>query len=151
VIPAYNEGTHLAPVLDAVRNALATLPVTYEILVIDDGSQDQTWQIISEEVKSSPHLRGVRLSRNFGKESALCAGLEIARGDAVIVMDADGQHPPSLIAEMVRVWNETRVDIVEATKVTRGEETLFGKLSACLFYIVWNKLSGYELKGASDF
>src|SRR5262245_12400979 len=66
-------------------------------------------------------------------------------------MDSDGQHPPSLIPVMIRTWRETGADIVEATKVTRGKETLFDKLAAGLFYLIWNKLSGFELKGASDF
>ena len=96
-------------------------------------------------------LRAIRLSRNFGKELALCAGLETARGDAVIVMDADGQHPPSLLPQMIRTWRETGVDIVEATKINRGKETFFSKLGAGLFYLLWNKLSGFELKGASDY
>jgi dolichol-phosphate mannosyltransferase len=93
----------------------------------------------------------VRLSRNFGKELALCAGLERARGDAVIVMDGDGQHPPGLLPEMVQRWRTTHADVVEAVKVKRGRETLSGKLSALLFYIILNKLSGFDLKGASDF
>ena len=151
VIPVYREGSQLRHVLAAVRTALATSDVDYEIVVVDDGSPDNTWEVISEEVTTSTVLRAVRLSRNFGKESALCAGLELARGDAVVVMDGDGQHPPSLLPEMIALWRDTGADIVEAMKVTRGKETFFGKLSAALFYLIWNKLSGYELKGASDF
>jgi dolichol-phosphate mannosyltransferase len=123
----------------------------YEFIVIDDGSPDGTWGILSENASDFPTLRAVRLSRNFGKEHALCAGLEIAKGDAVIVMDADGQHPPSLIPEMIRTWRESGADIVDATKTHRGEESVFDKLSAGLFYKMWNKLSGFELTGASDF
>jgi polyisoprenyl-phosphate glycosyltransferase len=96
-------------------------------------------------------MRAVRLSRNFGKEHALCAGLEMARGDAVIVMDADGQHPPSLLPELIRTRLETGADIVDATKIHRGEESYFNKLSASLFYTLWTKLSGFEMTGASDF
>jgi glycosyltransferase involved in cell wall biosynthesis len=93
----------------------------------------------------------VRLSRNFGKELALCAGLERARGDAVIVMDGDGQHPPTLLPDMVRLWQTTGADIVEAVKTNRGKESLSGKLGALLFYVILNKLAGVNLKGASDF
>jgi glycosyltransferase involved in cell wall biosynthesis len=82
---------------------------------------------------------------------ALCAGLERARGDAVIVMDGDGQHPPSLLPDVLHLWQTTGVDIVEAVKTKRGPESLSGKLSALLFYIILNKLSGFDLKGASDF
>lgn len=153
VMPLYREGGHIRSVLAAVRAALATVDVSYEIILVDDGSPDDTWEIISEEARASdfPVVRAARLSRNFGKESALCAGLELTRGDAVVVMDGDGQHPPSLLPEMVSIWRVTGADIVEATKVTRGRETVFNKLSAGLFYLIWNKLSGFELKGASDF
>ncbi len=151
IMPLYCEGNHISGVLAQVREALSDAEVTYEILLIDDGSPDDTWRVVSEEARLTPGVRAVRLSRNFGKESALCAGLELARGDAVVVMDGDGQHPPSLIPEMIRLWRATGADIVEGAKITRGEETIVGKLSAGLFYLIWNKLSGFELKGASDF
>jgi dolichol-phosphate mannosyltransferase len=151
LMPLYREGTHIKKVLEQVHDALSSARVNYEIILVDDGSPDNTWDVISEEAQLSLKVRAVKLSRNFGKESALCAGLELARGDAVIVMDGDGQHPPSLLPEMVRLWRATGADIVEGAKVTRGEETIVGKLSAGLFYVIWNKLSGYELKGASDF
>lgn len=151
VMPVFREGSHLRPVLAAVRDALSSADVSYEFVLVDDGSPDDTWDVLQQEAKSFPMMRVARLSRNFGKESALCAGLEMARGDAVVVMDGDGQHPPSLVPEMVRVWRETGVDIVEAMKITRGKESPFDKLSAGLFYVIWNKLSGFELKGASDF
>lgn len=151
VMPLYREGSHLRTVLGAVRDALATIDVPYELILVDDGSPDDTWAVISELARVLPELRAVRLSRNFGKEPALCAGLELARGDAVVVMDGDGQHPPSLLPEMVRIWRETNADIVEAVKARRGTESPLDKLSAGLFYVIWNKLSGFELKGASDF
>lgn len=151
VIPVYREGKHLRSVLAAVRDALDAAAVSYEIILIDDGSPDDTWAVIAEAVKAFPMMRAIRLSRNFGKESAVCAGLEMARGDGVVVMDGDGQHPPALLPEMVRVWRETKADIVEAVKADRGAESFFGKLSAGLFYVIWNNLSGFELKGASDF
>jgi glycosyltransferase involved in cell wall biosynthesis len=151
VMPLYREGPHVRSVLSDIRAALESCDVVYEIVLIDDGSPDDTWSVISSEAHGSAAVRAVRLSRNFGKESALCAGLELARGDAVIVMDGDGQHPPMLIPEMLRVWRETGVDIVEGTKITRGKETLFDKLCAGLFYTLWNRLSGFELRGASDF
>jgi polyisoprenyl-phosphate glycosyltransferase len=151
VMPVYREGSHINFVLGQVRDALEEAGVSFEVILIDDGSPDEMWLILREQAKQFPNLRAARLSRNFGKEFALCAGLEMARGEAVVVMDSDGQHPPPLLKEMVRIWRETGVDIVEATKVTRGDETLFNKLSAGLFYLIWNKLSGFELKGASDY
>ncbi len=123
----------------------------YELLLIDDGSPDDTWRVIEAEVTSGRLLRALRLTRNFGKEPALCAGLEHAQGDAVIVIDADGQHPPSLIPNMVRLWQSSGADVVEAVKQTRGRESLSSKLGAQLFYFILNKLSGFHFKGASDF
>src|SRR5262249_37020380 len=134
-----------------VRDSLESIPVRYEIVLVDDGSPDNTWEVICDEAKQYPEIRGVSLARNFGKESALCAGLERALGNAVIVMDSDGQHPASLLPVMIRAWRESGVDIVEAMKVKRGKETVFDKLAAGLFYLIWNKLSGFDLKGASDF
>jgi glycosyltransferase involved in cell wall biosynthesis len=137
--------------LAAVRSSLSTSNLPYELVLVDDGSPDDTWRVIVGEAKTSNAIRALRLSRNFGKESALCAGLEHARGDAVIVMDADGQHPPSLLPDMVRMWQSSGADIVEAVKRRRGRESLSSKFGAQLFYFILNKLSGFHFKGASDF
>lgn len=151
VVPVYKEGDHIESVLEQIRSAFEQSGETFELVVIDDGSPDNTWPVLERSATRFPTMRAVRLSRNFGKEHALCAGLEMAKGDAVIVMDGDGQHPPSLIPEMIRVWHETGTDIVDATKIHRGAESMFDKLSAGLFYSIWNKLSGFQLTGASDF
>lgn len=151
VIPVFREGRNLLGVLQAVRASLDPCNLPYELVLVDDGSSDDTWNVITAEAKLFPSIRAFRLSRNFGKEAALCAGLERARGDAVILMDADGQHPPSLLPNMVQTWQSSGADIVEAVKRKRGNESLSGKLSALLFYIILNKLSGFDLKGASDF
>ena len=151
IMPIYREGGHLFRVLGEVREAIESTGQSFEFVLIDDGSPDDSWSIIAQQTNNFPMLRAVRLSRNFGKEAALSAGLATARGDAVIVMDADRQHPPSLLPTMIRTWLEQGVDIVEATKIDRGEETLFSKVSAGLFYLLWNKLSGFEMRGASDY
>jgi glycosyltransferase involved in cell wall biosynthesis len=151
VIPLYKEGANLRPLLSEVTTALAKTGCPFELILVDDGSPDETWKIISEEARLLPAVLGVRLSRNFGKELALCAGLERARGDVVVVMDGDGQHPPALLPDMVRMWQTTGADIVEAVKIKRGQESLSGKVGALLFYVILNKLAGVNLKGASDF
>jgi polyisoprenyl-phosphate glycosyltransferase len=151
VIPVYREGSHLRSFLSDLAAALGEAGFPFEIILIDDGSPDDTWKIITEEAARLPTLRALRLSRNFGKEAALCAGLERASGDAVILMDGDGQHPPSLLPEMVHKWRETGADIVEAVKGDRGKELPSEKFGAWLFYFILNKLSGFNLKGASDF
>ena len=151
VIPVFREGAQLSSFLAAVRSSLSQCNLPYELVLVDDGSPDDTWRVLAAEAESCQAIRALRLSRNFGKESALCAGMEHARGDAVIVMDADGQHPPSLIPEMVRMWQSSASDIVEAVKRRRGRESLSSKLGALLFYFILNKLSGFHFKGASDF
>jgi glycosyltransferase involved in cell wall biosynthesis len=151
VIPVFREGAQLAGFLSEVRSAAERSNLAYELLLVDDGSPDDTWRVITAEVTSGRPLRALRLSRNFGKESALCAGLEHAQGDAVIVMDADGQHPPSLIPDMVRLWQSSGADVIEAVKRRRGRESISSKLGAQLFYFILNKLSGFHFKGASDF
>jgi len=151
VIPVYNEGTHFQYSLSVIRETLATLQEPYEIVVVDDGSTDNTWALLQDEAQRLPCLRSARLSRNFGKESALCAGLDLARGQAIIVMDGDLQHPPHLIPEMVRVWRETGADIVEVVKEQRGKEGIVSKLGAALFYALFTRLSGFDLAGATDY
>jgi glycosyltransferase involved in cell wall biosynthesis len=151
VMPVFREAAHLAEVLGQVHSAVTKAGVEFELVLVDDGSPDNTWQVIEERSAVYPMLRAARFSRNFGKEAALCAGLEMARGDSVIVMDADGQHPPALLPEMIERWHAGDVDIVEAVKSSRGEETFFNKASAGLFYLMWNKLSGFELRNASDY
>src|SRR5688572_11800627 len=151
VMPVYRESSNLAATLRAVSAAIEKTGVRFEFVLVDDGSPDDTWEQIKRLSTEFPMLRAARLSRNFGKELALCAGLEMAGGAAVIVMDADGQHPPSLIPAMIDAWRGREAEIVEAVKTARGKESTFSKVTANLFYVIWSKLSGFELRGASDF
>src|SRR5262249_34304315 len=128
-----------------VREVQQQLPAEHEILIVDDGSADGTWSAVATLAKSDPRIRGVRLSRNFGKEAAIAAGLERARGDAAIVMDCDLQHPPELLGEMIGIWQRGEADVVEAFKRTRGP------LASRMFYALFERLSGIDLLGASDF
>ena len=151
VLPVFCEAENIGALLGDIREKISGLGIGYEFVIVDDGSTDATWAAIEKQQREFPTLRAARLSRNFGKDLALCAGLEMALGDAVIVMDGDGQHPPSLLPEMVRLWRDTDVEIVEGVKMSRGKETIFSRISAGIFYFLWNKLSGFELRGASDF
>ena len=151
VIPLYNESSHLSELLSDLKTALQAIGCRFEVVLIDDGSPDDTWTRIKDEARMWSNLRAVRLSRNFGKELALCAGLERARGSAIIVMDGDGQHPPSLLPLLVEKWRVSGAEVVEAVKRKRGRESLASKFGALTFYVILNKLSGFELKGASDF
>lgn len=151
VIPVYDEAAHLSDSLAHIRRVLDGMAEPYELIVIDDGSRDATWNTIVEAAANGSVARGLRLSRNFGKEAALCAGLERARGEAVVVMDGDLQHPPELISQMVSVWRESGCSIVEAVKTSRGRESLTTKAGSKLFYGIVTRLSGFDLRGASDF
>src|SRR4051812_35080055 len=116
VMPVYREADHIGKILEDVEKALIEADVDFEIVLIDDGSPDGSWDALRKLSDRFPMMRAARLSRNFGKELALTAGLEMARGEAVIVMDADGQHPPALLPKIIDKWRETGVDIVEGTK-----------------------------------
>lgn len=152
VIPVYCESQGLSLLLESLKLHCDYLNEEMEIVIIDDGSSDDTWQILKELSKIYPALRAVRLSRNFGKEYALAAGLELAQGQAVIVMDGDLQHPPSLIPEMIQHWNShPEVKIVEAVKRKRGQENIVNRWGAKLFYRLLLTVSGYDLAGMSDF
>src|ERR1041385_4619662 len=151
VIPLYNEGAQLSELLADLKRALQNVGCRFEMVLVDDGSSDDTWTKVKDEARICPDLRAIRLSRNFGKELALCAGLERARGNAVIVMDGDGQHPPSLLPLLIESWKTSGADVVEAVKRRRGRESLGSKFGALTFYVILNTLSGFDLKGASDF
>ncbi len=151
VIPVYKEGNHLSTVIKEIYKQLEKTKESYEIILVDDGSPDNTWNIILELSTYYYRLRALRLSRNFGKESAVSAGLETATGEGIVVMDGDLQHPPSLLPEMVRLWRESHADVVEAVKDNRGEEPFKNKIGSKIFYTILNKLSGYDLQGASDY
>jgi glycosyltransferase involved in cell wall biosynthesis len=151
IIPVYNEADLLSGSLDAIRGKAASCAKDYAVLVIDDGSTDDTWRQIEEYREAHGDVAAIRLSRNFGKEHALCAGLELVESDAVIVMDADLQHPPELIPKMYRLWKDGGFDIVECVKRDRGKEPLMNRWGSRLFYYLLNRLSGYQLHGASDF
>ena len=151
VLPCRDEQANVARVIDAVRTSLGEAGVDYEFVAVDDVSQDATWEAIKAAAQSDTKVRGLRLSRRFGKEAAIAAGLDIARGDAVLVMDADLQHPPTIVPEMIRRWTQGGVDVVEAVKAERGKEPFGYRILSRLFYAAMNRLSGLDLAGSSDF
>jgi glycosyltransferase involved in cell wall biosynthesis len=151
VVPAFQEAAGLRAGLDAIYAAARQAQLAFEIIVVDDGSTDDTWGAIAAACREMPEIVGVRLSRNFGKEGAIAAGLDRAQGDACIVMDADLQHPPGLIPEMVRRWREEGWDVVEAVKSHRGRESAVHRLVARTFYRAAAWLTGHDLQDASDF
>ena len=151
VLPCLDEASHLAASAGKIAATLDEIGVDHELILVDDGSQDDTWSVMQRLARELPGVRALRLSRRFGKEQALCAGLENARGRAVVVMDADLQHPPSLLPDMVRAWRDEGYEVVEARKVDRGDESLLSRIEAGLFYSLLRRVSGYDLHGASDY
>lgn len=152
IIPVYNEGSHILESLRKIEEVVIKATLSYEIIIVDDGSSDDTWAKLSKNMGFFDNLIVLKFSRNFGKEAALVAGLEHAKGQAVIIMDADLQHPPSLIPEMVKIWRkEEKVGIVECVKKDRGQENFRYRFGAKLFYGILKRFTGYDLKGASDF
>jgi glycosyltransferase involved in cell wall biosynthesis len=150
VLPAFNEARNLAAVLAEITSTLRTLTDRWEVIVVDDGSRDATPEVILPWLLE-PGVRYVRLSRNFGKEAALTAGIERARGDAVVLMDADGQHPVELIAQMFDAWREG-VQMVSATRQSRNDETFTKRLGTRFFYAVVNAGSRVHIaKDDGDF
>lgn len=151
VIPVYCEAAGIRVTLREVEKYLSQCASTWEIVVVDDGSKDSTWDEITALSAGMPGLRGLRLSRNFGKEAAVSAGLAAARGRAVVLMDGDMQHPPSLLPTLVQTWRTGEADIVEAVKSSRGDESAMSAARAKLFYLILRAFSGHDLNGASDY
>lgn len=150
VIPVYQEGSHIRHSIGVIEEILAANRINYEFILIDDGSRDNSWQEIKLLAQTNSRVTSLRLSRNFGKEAALCAGLEYAAGDMVLVMDADLQHPPTLIPEMVQAWREG-FDVIEGIKSSRGKENPVYKVCAKFFYYIIYKTADINLGKASDF
>lgn len=151
LIPIYQEGAQILENVRKVHNILEEHDIVHEFVLVDDGSGDDTWDYIVEAAREIPKVHAIRLSRNFGKEAALYAGIDAVKGDACVIMDADLQHPPELIPEMVRLWVEDGFEIVEGVKATRGKEKAINTIGAKLFYKAMKKMSGFDLMGASDF
>lgn len=156
VTPIYNEKDSIEIFLREIKHALSGLGLSYEVIIVDDGSTDGSWSVlqdVSREKDFMRILRAMRLSRNFGKEAAIAAGLEMSCGDTVIVMDGDLQHPPCMIPDMIRLWEEAggEVDVVEAVKQERTNESIFHTCAARLFYSAFSKLSGFRMNNTTDF
>ena len=150
VIPAYNEEQMIKEAAKVVSGILCEAGIEYELLFVDDGSSDATWNSILAARETDENISGIHFSRNFGKEAAMFAGLEKAKGDCVAVMDCDLQHPPKKLVEMYRLWQEG-YEVVEGIKITRGQETALHKKVSGIFYKLMTKATGCDMSNASDF
>ena len=150
ILPSYNEEKMIAKATECMAEILQPEKIDYELLFIDDGSRDSTWAQINEAAEKDSHVVGVHFSRNFGKEAAMFAGLEQAKGDCCVVIDCDLQHPPEKIVEMYRLW-EQGYEVVEGIKEDRGEESGLHKFAANSFYGLISKATGMDMSSSSDF
>lgn len=150
VVPCFNEEESVEIFLKEICRELDGYD--FEVIYVNDGSTDNTLENIKDLASSNSNVKYISFSRNFGKESALYAGLMNASGDLVCVMDADLQHPPSMVGEMIEIISNENVDVVAARRTTRKGESKIKSFFSHLFYKVFNRVSNLDLvEGATDF
>ena len=151
VVPCFNEAEVLPAFYDRLSAAAAEWDEPIELILVDDGSTDTTWLLIEQFAVHDPRVIGIRLARNFGHQAALGAGLHRARGDAVVVLDADLQDPPELVQEMLAMWRDG-YDVVYAQRTRRHGESLTKKLLGHVFYRVLDRLNRFAIpRDTGDF
>ena len=150
VVPAFNEAEGLPRFLEVVDRVLKPLNVRAELIFVNDGSRDATEKVLEEIARGRPDVVPVNFSRNFGKEAAMPAALAVASGDCVIFMDADLQHPPEVLGDLLAKWREG-YDVVNGRKRQRGEEPAAYRAFANLFNGLMSHAVGGNMAGASDF
>ena len=150
VLPAYNEESSIPRAAEVICGLLTQADIRHELIFVNDGSRDHTWEAIQKQADRYPQVRGIQFSRNFGKEAALFAGLAQARGDCAVVLDCDLQHPPEKIIDMYRLWQHG-YQVIEGVKVSRGKENPLHTLAARAFYSAISGATGVDMSRASDF
>jgi dolichol-phosphate mannosyltransferase len=152
VVPAFNEAANVAELLRRVRAAAQQATQSFEIIVVDDGSHDGTYEATTQAAEPAEHLHVLRLSRNFGHQAALLAGLRAARGAAVIMLDADLQHPPEAIPELIAMWRQG-FEIVHCVRQdTEASAGPLKRLTSKLFYKLFRVQSGLPIEpGMTDY
>ena len=150
VLPSFNEEGSIPRAADTITEILTQASIPHELIFVDDGSKDGTWSAVEGQSLRHPQVRGVRFSRNFGKEAAIFAGLAQAAGDCVVVMDCDLQHPPEKVVDMYRLWQQG-YQVIEGVKTSRGKENPLHTFAAKSFYSMISKATGIDMSRASDF
>ena len=150
IIPAYNEELMVEKAYFTITDILKNADIENEIVFIDDGSSDATYENIKVLAAKENNVLGLHFSRNFGKEAAISAGLSSATGDCVVVIDCDLQHPPEKIVEMYKLWQDG-FESVEGIKSARGKENKVHSFAARSFYSLISSVVGFDMSNASDF
>ena len=144
VAPVFNELENIPELYRRVKEVMSAIPGTWELVLVDDGSSDGSTERIRELAKQDKHVRPVIFARNFGHQVAITAGWDFARGDAVVIIDADLQDPPEVIPDMIAKWREG-YEVVYAVRAEREGETWFKKLTASLFYRVVYRITDVKI------
>lgn len=144
VVPVYNEENSIDIFMEEINKVLSMVNINHEIIFINDGSRDNTLAVLIELQKIDSSVKIINLSRNFGKDIALTAGLDATSGDAVIPMDVDLQDPPELIVDFIREWRNG-FDVVYGTRRFRTTDSAFKRFSSTYFYRLFNKLSNFPI------
>ncbi len=150
IIPAFNEEKMIENTASTLADILKSENINYELVFINDGSKDNTWAKINDVCKKDSNIVGVSFSRNFGKEAAMFAGLEKAKGDCCVIIDCDLQHPPEKIIDMYKLW-EQGYEVVEGVKENRGKEGVLHRFAANSFYSLISKATKINMSDSSDF
>lgn len=150
VIPAYNEEGMIEKTAETIGDILTNAGISYELLFVNDGSKDSTWEKIGKAAAVDPQVKGICFSRNFGKEAAMFAGMYYSKGDCCVIIDCDLQHPPEKIVEMYHLWEEG-YEVIEAVKKDRGKEGRFYSFAAKCFYDIISRITDIDMSRASDF
>ena len=150
IIPAYNEEQCIKRAYNTIHSLLAENNIESEFVFVNDGSSDRTHEMINELSSEQNNIIGLHFSRNFGKESAISAGLAAVSGNCAVVIDCDLQHPPEKIIEMYHLW-EQGYEIVEGIKKERGQEKKMHSIGAKFFYSVISHMAGFDMANSSDF
>lgn len=150
IVPAYNEEQTAVWTAEKLGKILSEAEIPYELIFVDDGSKDHTWQAIGLAHSLDAHVRGLRFSRNFGKEAAIFAGLAAAEGDCCAVIDCDLQHPPEKLVEMYALWQEG-YEVVNGVKEDRGHESVAHSLAVKCFYKLMSRAAKIDMSRSSDF
>jgi len=151
IIPVYNEGLLISQNLAEIRRVLNETGISCRYLLIDDGSTDSTWAVLQELRAKYEDLSAIRLSRNFGKEAAISAGLDNIDANLYLIMDSDLQHPPHYVKDMLNLMEKEQADIVNGVKSARSKENIFYRYFVRKFYRLLRLLTGLELIDSSDF
>jgi len=150
IVPSYNEQQNIERTANTLISIMEEHQIPFEIVFISDGSKDGTYEEIQKISAGDSRVKGAEFSRNFGKEAAIFAGLQLAVGDACVVLDCDLQHPPQVIPEMYKLWKDG-YEVVEGVKTNRGKEGIFHKMFAGMFYGIMSRMMKMDMRASSDF